>query len=456
MKSWEKELRRFIEQEISQISEKVCFVKEEKLDLVLPETSKPPGRHGNGTRSTSIPNALVLAGSNQTPPPTTTLMDGGKPLESELLPKLINTLSLSPQNPSFVLQKPGSVVFEDRPIPTLTSDYDVLVEPKYTGICGSDVHYWVHGAIGPFVVKDPMVLGHESSGIISAVGARVTTLQVGDRVCMEPGVCCRRCARCKEGNYNLCLNMKFAATPPYDGTLARYYVLPEDFCYKLPEHVSLEEGALMEPLSVGVHVVRQGGVQSGDSVVVFGAGPVGVLCCAVARAFGATKVVCIDVNEERLAFAKSYAATHTVVAQREAAEEGARRIIETADLGLGADVTIDATGAEPCIQVGIHVTRGGGTYVQAGNGKPDISFPIGLMGNKELSVKGSFRYKEGDYRLSVGLVASGKINVKQLITGRVAFEDAEKAFADVKAGKGIKTLICGPGVSVSGGQGMKL
>nr|POE79970.1 putative d-xylulose reductase a [Quercus suber] len=172
-----------------------------------------------------------------------------------------------PQNPSFVLQKPGSVVFENRPIPTLTSDFDVLVEPKYTGICGSDVHYWVHGSIGPFVVKEPMVLGHESSGIISAVGARVTTLKVGDRVCMEPGVCCRRCARCKEGNYNLCFDMKFAATPPYDGTLARYYVLPEDFCYKLPEHVSLEEGALMEPLSVGVHVVRQGGVQSGDSVV---------------------------------------------------------------------------------------------------------------------------------------------------------------------------------------------
>lgn len=292
-----------------------------------------------------------------------------------------------------------------------------------------------------------MVLGHESSGVISAVGSKVTTLRVGDRVCMEPGVCCRRCPRCKEGQYNLCLEMKFAATPPYDGTLAKYYVLPEDFCHLLPAHVSLEEGALMEPLSVGVHIVRQGGVQSGQAVLVFGAGPVGLLCCAVAKAFGASKIVCVDVNEERLAFAKRYAATHTIVAQKEPAEAAAQRIIETAELGLGADVTIDATGAEPCIQTGIHATRAGGTYVQAGNGKPDITFPIGILGNKELNVKGSFRYKEGDYKLSVDLVSSGRLSVKELISGRVAFEDAEKAFADVKASKGIKTLICGPGVS---------
>ena len=147
-----------------------------------------------------------------------------------------------------------------------------------------------------------MVLGHESSGIVTAVGEAVTTLKVGDRVCMEPGVPCRRCVRCKEGKYNLCPDMAFAATPPHDGTLAKYYSLPEDFCYKLSDTMSLEEGALVEPLSVAVHIVRQAAVKPGDSIVVFGAGPVGLLCCAVARAYGASKIISVDINEERFGF----------------------------------------------------------------------------------------------------------------------------------------------------------
>lgn len=299
------------------------------------------------------------------------------------------------------MEKPNSVKFEDRPIPKLQSPYDVLVNVKYTGICGSDVHYWVHGAIGHFIVKDPMVLGHESSGVVSKVGDGVKSLKVGDRVCMEPGVPCRRCIRCKEGKYNLCPDMAFAATPPIDGTLAKYYTLPEDLCYKLSDSMSLEEGALMEPLGVGVHLVRQAAVKPGETVVIFGAGPVGLLCGAVSRAYGAVKVVMVDMNEERLNFAKKYAATHTVVAQKEGAQEAAARITEAADLGLGADAIIDATGAEPCIQTAIHAVRAGGTYVQGGMGKSDINFPIMAMCTKELNVKGSFRYGPGDYATAV-------------------------------------------------------
>lgn len=348
------------------------------------------------------------------------------------------------QNLSFVLEKAGSVKFEDRPVPTLKSPYDVLVNVKFTGICGSDVHYWVHGAIGQFIVKAPMVLGHESSGIVSAVGDGVKSVKIGDRVAMEPGVPCRRCVRCKSGTYNLCPDMRFAATPPFDGTLAKYYTLPEDFCYKLPESVSLEEGALVEPLAVGVHIVaRQAAVTPGSSVVVFGSGPVGLLCCAVAKAFGAAKIVAVDINEERLAFAAKYAATHTVVSQRESAQDAAARIIESCDLGAGADVVIDASGAEPCIQTSIHVVRIGGTYVQGGMGKSDINFPIGALCSKEITVKGSFRYGSGDYKLAVDLITSGRLEVKSLITGKVKFEDAEKAFAEVKAARGIKTLIQG-------------
>ncbi|KAF2767022.1 putative xylitol dehydrogenase [Teratosphaeria nubilosa] len=350
---------------------------------------------------------------------------------------------MGPENLSFVLQKPGEVQFEDRPIPKLASPYDVIVNVRFTGICGSDVHYLQHGAIGPFVVKKPMVLGHESSGVITAVGDSVKSVKVGDRVAMEPGIPCRRCVRCKDGKYNLCVDMRFAATPPIDGTLAKYYALPEDFCYKLPEDVSLEEGALMEPLAVGVHITRQAAVKPGDSVVVFGAGPVGLLCMAVVKAYGASKIVAVDINEERVNFAKTYAASHAYVARKEPAPESAQHIIESGDLGHGADVAIDASGAEPCIQTAIHVLRTGGTYVQGGMGRPDITFPIGAMGAKELNVKGSFRYTSGDYATALALLTSKRLSVKELITGQVKFKDAEKAFNDVKAAKGIKILIQG-------------
>lgn len=348
------------------------------------------------------------------------------------------------QNLSFVLEKPYSVSFSPRPKPTIQHPTDVLVAIKQTGICGSDVHYWVEGRIGKFVVEKPMVLGHESSGIVSQVGEGVKTLKVGDRVALEPGKPCRYCDRCLGGKYNLCKEMRFAATPPYDGTLAGFYVTPEDFCYKLPENVSLEEGALVEPLAVAVHIVRQAVVVPGQSVVVMGAGPVGLLCCAVARAFGASKIVSVDIQENRLEFAKQYSSTHTFMPARVAAEENARNLIRECHLGDGADVVIDASGAEPSIQASIHTLREGGTYVQGGMGKPDITFPIMAMCVKEVTLKGSFRYGSGDYKLAVQLVGDGKVDVKSLITGKVKFEDAEQAFKDVKAGKGIKILIAGP------------
>lgn len=232
-----------------------------------------------------------------------------------------------------------------------------------------------------------MVLGHESAGVITAVGDKVTTLKVGDRVCMEPGISCRTCMRCKEGRYNLCPDMRFAATPPIDGTLAKYYRLPEDLCYKLPDNMSLEEGALIEPMSGALHAVRQAGVSPGKSVLIFGAGPMGLLSAAVSRAHGASKIVLVDINEERLAFAKKYAATHTVTSQKESAEDAAKRIIDSCDLGFGADCAIDASGADICIQTALHAARGGGTFVQLGMGKADINYPIMTAVIKELTMK---------------------------------------------------------------------
>lgn len=288
-----------------------------------------------------------------------------------------------------------------------------------------------------------MVLGHESSGVVTKTGSAVTSLKIGDQVTMEPGVPCRRCQQCKAGKYNLCFSMAFAATPPYNGTLAKYYVLPEDFCYKLPGSVTLQEGALVEPLGVAVHITKQADVKPGDSVVVFGAGPVGLLCGAVARAFGANKIIAVDIQPARLEFAKKYTATGAFEPTKVPATENAERLRREHDLGRGADVVIDASGAEPSVHTGIHVLRTGGTYVQGGMGRDEITFPIMAACTKELTIKGSFRYGSGDYKLAVELIESEKINVKELVTGVVKFTDAENAFLDVKAGKGIKTLIAG-------------
>ncbi|KAI8628958.1 GroES-like protein [Xylariaceae sp. FL1651] len=351
-------------------------------------------------------------------------------------------------NLSFVLNKPHDVAFVDRPAPTLQSPHDVLVAVNYTGICGSDVHYWQHGAIGHYVVKDPMVLGHESAGTVVEVGSAVTNLQRGDRIALEPGYPCRRCAPCLGGLYNLCPDMRFAATPPYDGTLTGFWTAPADFCYKLPDAVSLQEGALIEPLAVAVHIVRQAAVTPGHSVVVMGAGPVGLLCAAVARAFGASTIVSVDIVESKLDFAKSFCSTHTYVSQRVSAEENAANIRKLAGLDGGADVVIDASGAEPSIQASLHTVRTGGTYVQGGMGKFDITFPIMAMCLKEVTAKGSFRYGSGDYKLAVELVASGKVEVKKLISETVPFKDAEAAFNKVKQGEVIKILIAGPNEKV--------
>jgi len=289
-----------------------------------------------------------------------------------------------------------------------------------------------------------MVLGHESAGTIVEIGSKVKSLKVGDRIALEPGTPCRHCEPCLSGHYNLCPEMRFAATPPFDGTLAGYYTGPEDFCYKLPDHVSLQEGALIEPLAVAVHITKQAEIRPGQSVIVMGAGPVGLLCCAVAKAYDATTIVSVDIVPHRLEFAKSYAATHTFIPSRVPAEQNAARLLQESGLISGADAVIDASGAEPSIQTSIHAVRRGGIYVQGGMGKSDITFPIMTLCMNELTAKGSFRYGSGDYKLAVALVASGQVDVKRLISRTVKFEEAEQAFKDVKAGQGIKVLIAGP------------
>lgn len=248
--------------------------------------------------------------------------------------------------------------------------------------------------------------------------------------------------------------MSFAATPPVNGTLCKYYRVPAECCYKLPGHISLRDGALVEPLSVAVHGCRLGGDMQNKSVVVFGAGPVGLLCAAVARAFGAAMVVVVDIVESRLQSAMKHGATHTYQMRTDASvEDNAAALLAAAGLAAGggsgpagADVVLDATGAEPCVNTGVHAILPGGTFVQVGLGKSNISFPVGLVCDKELVVKGCFRYGPGDFKLAIGLLNSRRINLDGLVTHEYPFSKVEDAFKNVLGRAGIKTVIYGPDV----------
>ncbi|KAI0178744.1 GroES-like protein [Hypoxylon sp. FL1284] len=358
-------------------------------------------------------------------------------------------------NRAFVLQSVQNTTFEDREAPKLRDGYDVIVGVEQTGICGSDVHYWQRGRIGDFVLNSPIVLGHESAGTVVDVGDKVKNVKIGDRVAVEPGVPCRRCEYCRSGAYNLCADSIFAATPPWDGTLQKYYMTASDFCYPLPAHMSAEDGALVEPVAVAVQICKVADLRAGQTVVVFGCGPIGALSQAVAKSYGAKKVLGVDISQSRAAFAKSFGADEVFVpdwpsASSTDATAGSRqvaeRIVDQFGLGDGADVVLECTGAEPCIQAGVFATKKGGTYVQAGMGKENVMFPITAACIRGLNIKGSIRYTTGCYPSAIDLIASGKINPRLLITHRCGFEEALEAFEQVKKGQEdtLKVMIQGP------------
>ncbi|PVH91753.1 GroES-like protein [Periconia macrospinosa] len=353
----------------------------------------------------------------------------------------------SMQNPSIVLYGPGKAKVEDKPIPEITDGHDVIIRIGFVGVCGSDVHFWNHGGIGKHVNPDTgIVMGHEASGTVHSIGPLVTTLTVGDRVALEPGTPCRYCRACKSGSYHLCKYMRFAAAPgPPDthGTLSKYFKIAEDFAYKIPEWMSLEEAVLVEPTSVAVHAVKLADVKPGEVVVVMGSGTIGLLVAAVAKAFGAGRIALVDILDRKLQFAKGFLECDTFKSDIAADAQGnASKLLS--DLGLeGVDAVIEASGAASSVDMGIHVLRSGGKYVQTGMGRPRIEFPIGMMAEKELSVKGCFRYNAGDYELAVDLLSRKKIDVKQLISSTSPFEETTAAWEKTKNGEGIKNLIRG-------------
>lgn len=345
---------------------------------------------------------------------------------------------MTTDNLTAMLYKTKDLQLIQTPIPEISAN-EVLLRMDCVGICGSDVHYWQSGACGHFVMHEPMIMGHEASGVVAKVGAGVKNLQVGDRVAIEPGVPCRFCEFCKTGRYHLCPEMAFCATPPFHGNLVRYYKHAADFCYKLPDHVSMEEGALLEPLSVGVHACRRGGLSAGDTVLVLGAGPIGLLIMLTAKAMGASKVLITDILQSRLDFAKKLGADHTVLVSRDSKEDELVKNIHEL-LGGHPNVSFDASGAQATVRLAMLATKSGGVAVLVGMGSPEQTVPLAGALAREIDIRGIFRYVN-EYPIALAMVASGKINVKPLVSHHFTMEETLEAYELARQGAGIKVMI---------------
>ena len=320
------------------------------------------------------------------------------------------------KNRAAIMYGTHDVRLEDVPVPE-PGPREVLVEIRAVGVCGSDVHYYEEGRIGSFVVREPLVLGHEPSGVIVALGEEATKHEVGERVTLEPGVPDGTCRECRAGRYNLCPNVRFFATPPIDGAFANYVNIHEDFAYRLPDGISDNAGALMEPLSVGIWACRKAEVKAGDHVLVTGAGPIGLLAMQVAFAQGATEVTITDVAEERLEIARKTGATRALNVAEEPLEGS----------GLEVDVLIECSGNERALRDGIYALRPAGIAVVVGMGpKEETSVPLAFVQNKEITLTGTFRYAN-TYPAAIELAATGRVDLEAIITGHYGLEETEEA-----------------------------
>lgn len=340
-----------------------------------------------------------------------------------------------------VLHGVNDLRVESVPAPNRPGPDDVLIAIRAVGLCGSDVHYWHEGRIGPYVVTNPIILGHECAGEVVEVGERVHHLRSGDRVAIEPGVPCRHCRYCVTGRYNLCRKMRFFATPPIDGALAQLVAHPADLSFKLPDSMTYEEGAMLEPLSVGIYACRRAGVQPGKSVLILGVGPVGLLCLLAAQAAGATHIYAIDVKDDRLTRAVALGASDAFRADDSGVHDALREVTH----GEGPDIVLECSGAPSAVRQSVDLVRPGGTVVWVGMGPESFEFPTLTIGMKELDVKGLFRYAH-TWPTAIELISSGRIDVKPLVTHRFPLTDVVEAFQVTRTGAAgtIKAVVTLP------------
>lgn len=316
----------------------------------------------------------------------------------------------------------GKMGYEERPIPKV-KDEEVLIQVEYVGICGSDLHYYENGRIGNYIVEPPFVLGHEPGGVVVEVGKEVTNLKVGDYVALEPGKTCGKCEFCKTGRYNLCPDVEFFATPPYDGVFQEYVAHDADLCFKLPDNVSTMAGALIEPLAVGIHAVNQGEAQPGQTAVITGAGAIGLVTIMALKIRGITNIIVVDIMQKRLDKALELGATHVINASK---TDAVLKVMEITN-GKGCDLAVETAGTEITTNQIIHMVRKGSNIVLVGYGKTGMmNLEMSLALDKEVTFKTVFRYRH-IYPMAIDAVASGKINPEDIVTDIFEFDDIQNA-----------------------------
>ena len=333
------------------------------------------------------------------------------------------------------LVAPEKISLENVEIPT-PGENEVLVKVKVCGICGSDIHSYK--GKHPFV-HPPIVLGHEFSGVIHRVGDGVKNFSSGDRVVVEPNIVCGKCYNCLHGRYNICTNLKVIGCVGYDGAFSEYIVVPENKVLKLPDGISFDDAALVEPLAVAVHAVRKSGQKIGDRVLILGAGTIGLLTLQVANLAGAREVIITDLLSYRLEKAKNLGADKVINPELEDLVE----LIHKEYGKEGIDLIYDCVGVDKTISQAIQIARKGTRIMVVGVPEEKIKIDLSLIQDRELEIIGSLMYIREDFIEAIDLVQKEKIKADSFVTHHFKLKDIEKAFRLVTEGKEkiLKVLI---------------
>jgi len=320
-------------------------------------------------------------------------------------------------------------------------DEEVLVRVKACGICGSDVHGYT-GKTGRRI--PPIIMGHEASGVVEVIGRNVRNIAIGDRITFDSTVYCNQCPACRQGRMNLCQNRKVlgVSTPTFhrDGAMAEYVVVPWWVTYKLPEAVSFEEAALIEPASVSLHAARITPVDVNDVVAVVGVGQIGLFAIQAARVKGAGTIIALDMKDERLALARQLGADVTINPGTTDVAAEMHRVLGRPDV----DAVLEAVGTEGSVKLAMDLVKLGGHMTLIGNVTPRIQVNLQDIVSRELTLRGSCAIA-GEYRACLDLMAAGRIQAKPLISMIVPLAEAPAAFDALHRGDaGLMKIVLKP------------
>ncbi|MER9848666.1 NAD(P)-dependent alcohol dehydrogenase [Mesorhizobium sp. M0106] len=324
---------------------------------------------------------------------------------------------------ALVLERQHELKLRDIDLPQTVGPGEVRLKIHTVGICGSDVHYYTHGRIGPFVVEAPMVLGHEAAGSVVETGEGIEHLKVGDRVCMEPGIPDPNSRASRLGLYNIDPAVRFWATPPIHGVLTPYVVHPANYTFKLPDNVSFAEGAMVEPFAVGMQAAAKAKIAPGDTAVVIGAGPIGTMVAIAALAGGCARAVVADLAQPKLDIAGGYQGVIPVNVRDKNLAAEVKRLTD----GWGADVVFECSGSSKAWETLLDLPRPGGAVVVVGLPVAPIAFDVATASTKEVRIETVFRYAH-QYERAIALMGSGRVDLKPLISATFPFEDSITAF----------------------------